>query len=1092
MIPGISGDLIATAFLEHELRLDAGAAMRPFQRKVHRWWRAVSRALGPASGIRAIADIAATPLLTLLGHHAPVFTSSGDRMHADVDESRCAIVVVPWVEPLSSAWRYHPARSHTRAAWLIACNGHSLRVADATRPWSRAGLEFDFAALVSTPQGMAALHVLLHAAATSGTGPSSLDGYRAASDAFGIRVCRSLSDAVLAHLPQLAEALPARAAKTARAHAAFDQSLTIIYRILFLLFAEARGLVPMWHEVYRDAYSIAALVDRAMQSNRPGLWKSLQAIARLAHAGGAAGDLHVTAFNGRLFSPHVTPLALHGGVSDAVIRELLLALATVSTRSGRRKVSYHDLGVEQLGSVYERVLDYAPPQGATGASLERTSIQRKVTGSFYTPQSLTEFLVRRTLAPLVHHKRAAEILALRIVDPAMGSGAFLVAATRYLSHAVEEALIAEGAWNERRGREHARADIRRAVAEQCLYGVDLNPTAVQLARLSLWLTTLAADKPLTFLDHHLACGNSLVGARLADLARQPRAMSRRHDRAQLPLFDDRLAGQLAEQVLPLRLHMALEPSDSVEAVKHKERLLGAATHPLEGWARAADCWTGAALSTGAPVSSGLLAEWFAHDTGGATHLSTSAAYASSESARQRARAHGAFHWELAFPEVFFDPSGHRRPQAGFDAVLGNPPWEMMRADTGDDVVRQDTRAQTAEAIAFCRRSGTFTLVGTGQPNRYQLFVERALQLTRPGGRVGLLVPSGIATDHGSGALRLHLLDRTNIDTWIGFDNRRRIFPIHRSVRFVVMATTTDAATPALRVRSGITDTDALLRDDVDRGALIIARSRLETWSPGNLAIPDMPDADTLAIVTAIRDRVATLGDPSAWQARFGRELNATDDRPHFDEGRTTGPSWLPIVEGKHLAPFQADVLRSTLRIRRKVAATLLDAAAFNRPRIAYRDIASATNRLTLIAAMLPRGVVSTHTVFTLKSDLDAESQWCLLALLNSLVANYLVRLQVTTHVTTALMSRLPVPRPARESRSFRRLGALARSLAASGITDESVAYAELNAIAARLYGISREQYAVVLKTFPLLPAQLREQCLRAYATGPDANGFNSA
>ena len=149
--------------------------------------------------------------------------------------------------------------------------------------------------------------------------------------------------------------------------------------------------------------------------------------------------------------------------------------------------------------------------------------------------------------------------------------------------------------------------------------------------------------------------------------------------------------------------------------------------------------------------------------------------------------------------------------------------------------------------------------------------------------------------------------------------------------------------------------------------------------------------------------------------------------------------------------------------RKKVAATLLDAAAFNRPRIAYRDIASATNRLTLIAAMLPRGVVSTHTVFTLKSDLDAESQWCLLALLNSLVANYLVRLQVTTHVTTALMSRLPVPRPARESRSFRRLGALARTLAASGITDESVAYAELNAIAARLYGISREQYAVVLK-----------------------------
>ena len=129
--------------------------------------------------------------------------------------------------------------------------------------------------------------------------------------------------------------------------------------------------------------------------------------------------------------------------------------------------------------------------------------------------------------------------------------------------------------------------------------------------------------------------------------------------------------------------------------------------------------------------------------------------------------------------------------------------------------------------------------------------------------------------------------------------------------------------------------------------------------------------------------------------------------------------------------------------------------------------------------MLPANAVSTHTVFCLKSDLDERSQWCLLALLNSLVANYLVRLNVTTHVTASLMSRLPVPRPSLQSREFNRLTALAQSLAATGITDDSTDYAELNAIAAELYGVTREQYAFILDSFPLISQSQRRLCLEA-------------
>ena len=147
--------------------------------------------------------------------------------------------------------------------------------------------------------------------------------------------------------------------------------------------------------------------------------------------------------------------------------------------------------------------------------------RRKTSGSFYTPQALTGFLVRTTLAPLVDGRPADEILRLRIVDPSMGSGAFLVAACVFLADCCEQALIRDGQWPAAEVSAADRASLRRQIAERCLYGVDLNPTAVQLARLSLWLTTLAANRPLTFLDHHLAAGNSLIGACLSDLSRPP-------------------------------------------------------------------------------------------------------------------------------------------------------------------------------------------------------------------------------------------------------------------------------------------------------------------------------------------------------------------------------------------------------------------------------------------------------------------------------------------------------------------------------------------------------------------------------------------
>ena len=906
MIAGFGGGLISHAYLEEQLlRSTDRPATGAFERRLVRWWQRALRTLGPASSTRAIFDAAVVPLLELLDHDRPAAAPTVDGLVAPLSPDS-VLIVIPWSEPTSQLWRRAVSRGlAANVTWAIICNGRTLRIVDCSRSWTRAAIDFDFNALVSGPKGIAALWALARASALGGTGAGALRSHILASDAHASRVCRSLGDGVLSALPAMTAALAGNSRSRVDRAVAFDQALTIVYRILFLLFAEARSLVPVWNEIYRDAYTIQALIGRARlrpasapesfggtgspgaRGSAAGLWKAFQAISRLAHAGCKAGDLEVTAFNGRLFSPRHTPLIERRAVDDRVMRDVLEALATEQTARGRRRISYHDLGVEQLGSVYERVLEHEPSVDSGSIVLTRTSTKRKATGSFYTPQALTEFLVRRTLSPLVEGRTADQILQLRVLDPAMGSGAFLVAACVFLADACEAALVRDGHWTATDATMVERASLRRQVAERCLFGVDLNPIAVQLARVSLWLTTLAANRPLTFLDHHLAAGNSLIGARLSDLSRPPVSHAGR-SAPELPLFADHLAEDVSSRVMPVRLRLSV-PSDSIDIVRAKERDMNALASrdgPLARWSDAADAWCAAALWPGPRPSAGVVREWIAAATGAPTTLPGGQLQSSLQRAREIAANHSAFHWELAFPEVFFGADGQPAPDGGFDAVIGNPPWTVLPSSPG------------------------YRNHGTGHPNSYQLFLDRALQLAKRGGRIGLILPSGIATDHGSAAMRRRLFDRTSIDTWLGFDNRGRIFPIHRSVRFVVMTTTNGGVTNTLRFRCGLTDVHEIEPEGADRAPLLLSRSRIEAWSPEHLAIPEITSAPALGIITTVSDRIPALGDPKGWHVRFGRELNATDDRPRFVPLGSRA-SLAPIVEGKQLSPFRIDLSRST-------------------------------------------------------------------------------------------------------------------------------------------------------------------------------------
>jgi hypothetical protein len=979
------------------------------------------------------------------------------------------------------------------------------------------------------------------------------------------------------------------------------QALTMIYRLLFLLFAEARVLVPVWHPVYRDSYSIGGLHALVERGEGRGLWEAVQAVSRLAHEGCVTDDLSVTAFNGQLFSPDHTPLGEQLQIPSSVIAGVLDALMMTPPRArrGRERITYADLGVEQLGTVYERVLDYAPllerdigamvsrptrgskrlePEApATAAAAApaavaavaaaaaaattfarqrtstrpargRSSVQRKESGSFYTPRGMADYLVRTTLGPVVAEASAEDILGVRVLDPAMGSGAFLVSACRFLAAAYDQACERDGRPPvSAAARAAAQAEVRRHIARQCLFGVDLNPMAVQLARLSVWLTTMRRDAPLTFLDHHLRVGDSLVGASLDDLVRRRPGRSTRSTRSRatatgavdLPLFAGDEHAQVMRAILPARAALTAI-DDSASTVREKERLLRALTREgaLARWLQLADAWCAswfAADGTAAPAEAfPAIADYLLHSHAAFAPKTIEVWLAAIRGTAERRRF---FHWTLEFPEVFFDDSGQPRANGGFDAIVGNPPWDMIRNDAcsddgdggGDAPTNGLTDVRDAGALSrFVREAGLYRSAGDAHVNCYQLFVERTLALLKRGGRFGLVLPWGIAADHGGARLRRRLLESCDLDTLVSFENNRAIFPIHRSTRFALLTGTTGRPTNAVRCRLGERDPTVLDTFSAERwhdrldghrpapdGDVSKRAAETEPARPPIAMTVDLlrhvsgeglafPDARTLMDV-ALLDRLHTahppLASPDGWHVKFGRELNVSVDRALFEPiGRPQRPepaqrpvSRIPVIDGKHLRPFAVSLANVTHAVRpEQIAALRARLPDIARPRLAFRDIASPTNRLTLIAAILPADTVSTHTISCLKSSLALDAQWCLCALLNSLVANVLVRLRVSTHVTVALMERLPVPRPLADSTLFRELVDLALTLSRSPSLDgarsdngtRGPTYARLQACAAHAYGLSDAELRYVLTKFPLIEEDTKQATLEHFTSVP--------
>ena len=1146
MIEGVSGPLVSHHYAEHLLgtafagRLGERSRDQA-RRRIRAWWRRDASCLGPASSLRAVFDLGAAPLVGMLGFsarqprdglttrscgvrtprragHEPGPGEAGSDMllAADaVSESvTVPLLVGPWgaaLDPLWGAVARESARLECR--WVLCFNGKALRLCDGRNTYARGYLEFDVEALADHPAAMALFWGALRADALHALTPAIVDGSARHGVAVSASLRNGVRDALLLFLQGMLDSGARRTATridSARIASTLDQAFTLVYRVLFLLFAESRALVPTWHPVYRRSYTIEGLRRQAETPGAErGIWEALQAVSRLAHTGCHAGSLVVAPFNGRLFAPVRTPLAESGRLDDRLVADALMALTTLAAGGRRERVSFGDLGVEQLGAVYESVLDYEPqwngfstcgrrPAQPPPVTLVSRGEIRKSSGTFYTPRAITEYLVRHTLRPLVENASAAGILRLRVLDPAMGSGALLVAACRFLAAAYEAAVVRERGCFPADISEDDRAGFRRLVAQHCLYGVDANPMAVQVARLSMWLATLARGRPLSFLDHRFVAGDSLVGATLEDVSRQPPGgCPSTRARGPLPLFEGEDATAAMGWVVPIRDRLAATPDDTADTVHAKERMLADTRAPASAMTalrRVADLWCACWFWTSTTVPQPGAAEFSdlaAALRSGSASLPPKIAQPRLDETRRIADERRFLHWTLEFPEVFFDKDGVPLDAPGFDAILGNPPWDMVRGDTGDGEVRGERRSVAGQLTRFVRQSGVYKACAEGHANQYQLFAERSVSLLKQGGRLGLVLPWGLASDHGSAALRRLFFERCVTDTIVGFENSAGIFPIHRGVRFLLLSASPGGTTREVRCRLGERD-PAVLDDAAAAPEAEVACERGVTLTPAllrrlsgpGLAIPYIRRKPELQLVERLVANWPALADERGWGARFGRELNRSDDRSRF----STGMMGMPVVEGKHVDPFAVRLQDCEFRVADEAGLPggheLREAV--RRHRLAYRDVASSTNRLTLISAIVPPGTVTVHTLYCLRNVMPVDDQAVLCCLLNSFVANYLVRLWVTTHLGTATVERLPVPRPPATFRAATRLRDLGRELLQSG-GHQPAAYAEVQGLAASLYGLSPSEFALVLESFPLIDAGTRDaaaDCHRRLAARP--------
>jgi len=689
-----------------------------------------------------------------------------------------------------------------------------------------------------------------------------LESFHKKSRETGVKIGNKLRDQVIEAIEKLgngfAEDLNPDEFQNGKIKAYYAEILNIIYRLLFLMFAEQKGWLPVRNSIYARTYSLNALREMAEKENyshdeENDLWEGLKITFRLVKNGYTFknGDT-INAFGGQLFSDK--KIATINGLSlkNKHLLEAIYHLSYFKLDNLSNRINYANLAIDELGSVYESLLDYEPKLAKESATIGKREIKRgefylddrgtdrKTTGSYYTDSRLVAQLIESALVPVINNALANKItpkekeealLDLKVADIACGSGAFICAALEKLGEQLS--LIRMG--DEERPTEDQLREAKRDVLLHCIYGVDLNPMALDLAKFSLWITASLPDMPLTFLDHKLKCGNSLIGATptlikkgipeeaykpigkdnpaiCTELKKRVRKQQERLTQVEEPAVQYGLQFKRNETDELLRLREILNNRKQVEVAdvdlaEEEYHQLEKMERKFKDWLMA-DTWTAAFFIEKIEVDlelypTNITLENLRENQPVKPELI--------ENILKIADHNNFFHYHLQFPEVF--------EKGGFDCLLGNPPWEKINLEdkeffairkppisaiknagkrnkaiaalkTDDPSLFQEYATAvdyTNKQISFFKESNSYLYGNEGLLNTYPLFTEKVSSILNQRGACGYIIPSGFFMDDTTSPLFRYYFENKMLKSIYDFENRKRIFQhVHGQYRFSII------------------------------------------------------------------------------------------------------------------------------------------------------------------------------------------------------------------------------------------------------------------------------------------------------------------
>ncbi len=1063
----------------------------------------------------------------------------------------------PWVILTNGKlWRLYSQRAHSRATnyyevdldEVLGRQGFHQDIQDA----------FRFFWLLFRSQAFRPAEVQWQGKAQS---LSMLDRLLLGSEEYAKQLGETLKDRVFTEVfPVLAEGFIANARQRAsdspklddeRLSTIFQGTLTLLYRLLFLLYAESRDLLPVHSREYRDASlrrmneeiseSAGKIADqtekqisKSYDTASYGLWQRLKALFRVIDQG--SEELNVPRYNGGLFmssrdkndrSPEAE--AAHFLEQERVPdRHLaraidLLARGIDPKRHDLVFVDYKSLGVRQLGSIYEGLLEfrlriaseklgivkekgrevYKPfseltdreearaendkthvPRGH--AYLENDNRERKATGSYYTPDHIVQYIVQNAVGPILvdrfdalrpklrdaQHKRrqfikqqeeftkrgmkhkpheqgdligrelVEALFSAKVLDPAMGSGHFLVEAVDFITDKTLEFLNAFP-WNpvlvhleqmrktiqEQMDEQNVEIDanrltdvnlLKRHVLKRCIYGVDLNPMAVELAKVSLWLDCFTLGAPLSFLDHHLRSGNSLIGSTMAevDAIRQAKGQLALTETSDWQGLTQAVQGMIAIGGMPdiTADQVAVSKKQFRSALADVEVFKKVLDLHIARWFVDEDNSTKNTRKSKIDIfdemlRSGDLFEW-AHGRMATPVIHTAMAIparAVVETASRTAENKRFFHWELEFPEVFYGARAgtrsavERLEKAGFDTVIGNPPYDVIsERELGRDV---------SSELGFYRGAPVYAPADRGKHNLYKFFVCRAVSLLNRGGYTSFIVPMSLLGNEQDSGLRTLLLRDARITRIEAFpqkdDSTNRVFQEAKLSTAIFLA---KREGPQARMRIRTHPGSEILESSA---TLSVALEEIARFDPENLPLPSCTQRDW-EIATRIMSSPGVRRLRDFCRASQG-EINETTDgkKGYVSRDPAAGPL---ILRGAAVSLYvirdasqgEPIYLRRDRFIKGKPDSE--KALHYTRPRVGWQESSAQNNFRRIIAAAIPQGSFCNHKINYIPESASQLPLDFVLALLNSKVSDWIFRLSSTSAaVSHYQVDQLPVP-----------------------------------------------------------------------------------